>query len=147
MAAKTEQNYANHRRYVPLYHFVLTLLLLISLGSSVTLLYRAWSRGSGRLATGLLFLLVICAIISSFYLRTFALKAQDRAIRAEENLRHYVHHGSLLDPRLTTRQIIGLRFAPDDEFGALARRAAEEGLSEDQIKREVGSWRADHYRV
>jgi hypothetical protein len=75
------------------------------------------------------------------------LKAQDRAIRAEENLRHYVMTGKLLDPKLTVRQIIGLRFASDQEFVELAGRAVEENLSEDAIKKAVKNWRADTYRV
>ena len=57
------------------------------------------------------------------------------------------HARSTLDPRLTVRQIIGLRFACDDEFAALARRAVEQGLSEDAIKREIKVWRADTYRA
>jgi hypothetical protein len=77
----------------------------------------------------------------------FANKAQDRAIRAEENLRYFVLTGKLLDPRLSVRQIIGLRFASDAEFVALAQRAADERLSEDAIKRSVKNWRADLYRV
>jgi hypothetical protein len=55
--------------------------------------------------------------------------------------------GKLLDSRLTIRQIIGLRFAGDDEFVALARRAADENLSADDIKKAVKNWRADYYRV
>jgi hypothetical protein len=81
------------------------------------------------------------------FCRMFALKAQDRAIRAEENLRHYVLTGKLLDPKLTVRQVIGLRFAPDAEFVALAQRAAAENLSEDDIKKAVKNWKADTYRV
>ena len=77
----------------------------------------------------------------------FPLKAQDRAIRAEENLRHYVLTGKLLDPKLTVRQIIGLRFASDREFVALAQKAAAESLSEDAIKKAIRNWRADTYRV
>ena len=42
------------------------------------------------------------------------------------------------DPRLTVRQIVELRFASDDEFAALAARAADENLSEDAIKRPSG---------
>lgn len=147
MAHKTEQSYANHRRFVPLYHYVLFLLLLLCLGGSIYMLYRTFTRGSWRLPAAILFVLVIVAIIEGAYLRLFALKAQDRAIRAEENLRHYVLHGELLDPRLDTRQIIGLRFASDEELGPLAKRAAEEGLSEDAIKKAVKSWRPDHYRA
>jgi hypothetical protein len=45
------------------------------------------------------------------------------------------------------RQIIGLRFASDEEFGALAKKAAEEGLSENAIKKSIKTWRADTYRV
>jgi hypothetical protein len=52
-----------------------------------------------------------------------------------------------LDSRLTIRQIIGLRFAPDDEFVALAKKAVEENLSEDEIKRAVKNWKGDYYRV
>ena len=145
--AEKPQTYANHRRFVPGYHFVLTLLVVLALGGTVWNLYRALLRGSGRLVAASLLLLAICALLEGAYLRLFALKAQDRAIRAEENLRHFALHGALLDPRLTTRQVIGLRFASDGEVGELARRAAEEGLSEDAIKRAVKEWREDRYRV
>ena len=82
-----------------------------------------------------------------FFARLFPLKAQDRAIRAEEQLRHYVMTGKLLDARLTVRQIVALRFASDGEFVTLAQRAVDQGLSEDAIKKEVKHWRADTYRV
>jgi hypothetical protein len=48
---------------------------------------------------------------------------------------------------LTIRQIIGLRFALGDEFVALAKRAVEENLSEDDIKKAVKNWKGDYYRV
>jgi Family of unknown function (DUF6526) len=147
MTQSTDQNYANHRQFVPLYHGMLTLIGLVALVGSVALLYRTFQAGHGRLAAGCIFLLVVIGILEGYFLRAFALKAQDRAIRAEENLRHYVLQGRLLDPRLTIRQIIGLRFACDDELGPLAQRAAEEELSENEIKKSVGSWRADGYRV
>jgi hypothetical protein len=141
------QTYANHRRFVPLYHFVLTLLVLLTIGGALVNAYRAYLRDSGRLVAALILLLAVCALLEGAYLRIFALKAQDRAIRAEENLRHFALYGSLLDSRLDTRQIIGLRFASDAEFGPLAQRAAEEKLSEDAIKKAIKEWRADHYRV
>jgi len=142
-----DQNYAKHRQFVPLYHFVLTLLVLLALGGSLYNVYRAWGRGSGRGEAVLIFVLVVIAFLEGFFLRVFALKAQDRAIRAEENLRHFALYGSLLDPKLDIRQVIGLRFAADEEFGDLAKRAAEEGLSENAIKKAVKSWRGDYYRV
>ena len=141
------QTYANHRRFVPLYHFVLTLLVMLSIAGALANVYGAFLRGSGRIAAAVILLLAICALIEGAYLRLFALKAQDRAIRAEENLRHFALHGSLLDPRLDTRQVIGLRFASDAELGTLAQRAAEEKLSENAIKKAVKEWREDHYRV
>lgn len=141
------QNYGNHRRFVPLYHFVLTGLVLVTLLGSIYNLYRAFARGAGRGEAGLVFLIVVMVFISGAYLRIFALKAQDRAIRAEENLRYFAMQGALLDPRLDIRQIVGLRFASEEEFVALAQRAAEEGLSENEIKKAVKTWRADTYRV
>ena len=64
-----------------------------------------------------------------------------------ENLRHFALTGKLLDPRLTIKQIIGLRFASDGEFVELARKAADENMPLDTIKKSVKNWRADHDRV
>jgi hypothetical protein len=86
-------------------------------------------------------------MLIALFARTFALKAQDRAIRAEEQLRHYVLTGKLLDPRLTVKQIVGLRFASNEEFVALAQRAADQSLSPKDVKQAVKNWRADNYRV
>lgn len=79
-------------------------------------------------------------------MRAFPARVQDRSIRAEENLRHYVLAGKLLDPRLKISQIVALRFAPDEEFVDLVKCAAEEGLSNDAIKKEIKAWKADHHR-
>ncbi len=142
-----EQDYKTHRRFVVGYHFVLSLIVLAALVGAVILAYRAFGAGSGRLQALVLLALAVAAALLFWYCRIFPLKAQDRAIRAEEKLRHYVLTGQLPDARINVRQYVGLRFAPDGEFPELARRAAEEGLSEDAIKRAVGSWRADTYRV
>jgi hypothetical protein len=141
------QNYANHRRFVPPFHFFLVPLLMLTLGGSITNLCLSWGDHSRIYSASLILVLSLCMLILAPFSRMFALKAQDRAIRAEENLRHYVLTGKLLDPKLTVRQIIGLRFAPDAEFLDLARRAAAENLSEDDIKKAVKNWKADTYRV
>ena len=143
----TAQNYANHRKFVFGFHGVLFGLLLVTLIGCGVNLWKSIGDHQRVYSASLLMVLTGCILMLSFFCRIFALKAQDRAIRAEENLRHYVMTGKLLDPRLTVRQIIGLRFASDDEFPALVKRAAEEGLSEDAIKRAVKNWRADLYRV
>ena len=79
--------------------------------------------------------------------RTYALKAQDRAIRAEEQLRHFMLTGKPFDSRLNIRQIIALRFASDEELPALAKKAAEENLRSKEIKQQIKHWRADNYRI
>jgi len=87
-------------------------------------------------------LLVIGSLV-----RTYALKAQDRAIRAEENLRHFILTGKPFDSRLNIRQIIALRFASDEELPTLAKKAAEENLRSKEIKQQIKDWRADNYRI
>lgn len=142
-----EQNYDNHTKLVPVFHFgVMPVLLLTLIGSGVNL-YYSWGDHARFYSAALLVVLTISVMMVALFARLFALKAQDRAIRAEENFRHYLLSGKTLDPRLTVRQIIGLRFAPDAEFVELAAKAAEEGTSEDAIKKSVKNWKADHYRV
>jgi hypothetical protein len=130
-----------------MYHFVLFTLLLVTLIGSCVNLYKSFGDHQRIYSASLLVAVSIALILVHIFTRVFALKAQDRAIRAEENLRHFVMAGKLLDPRLTIRQIIGLRFAPDEEFLELAKKAADENLSEDAIKKAVKNWRGDYYRV
>lgn len=142
----SHQDYASHRKWVPLYHFFLSLLVLAILIGSVVNVVK--SSGSASFYSATLLLAVAAALVLViFYMRAFPLKAQDRAIKAEENLRCYVRTGKLLDPRLTVRQIIGLRFASDDEYEALAEKAVRDQLGEDDIKKSISNWRSDDYRV
>jgi hypothetical protein len=141
------QNYANHRQVAPAFHYVLLPLLLLTLIGSIVNLCLSFGDHERLYNASLIVVLTVCLILTTFLSRIFALKAQDRAIRAEENLRHYAVTGKLLDPRLDIKQIIALRFASDGEFVDLARRASEQKLSPDDIKRAVKDWRADLYRV
>ena len=141
------QTYETHRRYVPLYHFVALTLIIVTLVGSIVNLMASLGNHQRIYSASLLVAVCVILLLMYFFVRSFAMKAQDRAIRAEENLRHFARTGTLLDPRLTMRQIIGLRFASDEEFLDLSRRAADEGLTEDQIKRAVRSWRPDHDRA
>jgi len=143
----TVQNYSNHRRLVPMFHGVLFGLLVVTLIGALVNLYKSFGDHQRLYSASLIVVLDVCMLMLFAFCRIFALKAQDRAIRAEENLRHFVLTGKLLDPRLTIRQIIGLRFASDGEFVQLATRAAEENMPEDTIKQAVKNWRADTYRV
>ena len=145
--ADAQQSYKNHAQIVFLYHRVLTLVLLLILIGSIVNLNKSWGDSTRFYSASLIVALTVAAMLLFIFVRTFPLKAQDRAIRAEEQLRHYVLSGKLLDSRLTMRQIVALRFASDAEFVALAQRAADQSLSPDAIKRDVKQWRADTYRV
>ena len=139
------QNYANHARFVPLYHFFTVIGTLVLLIGSIVNLYKSSSANLYD-ATLIVFGSLLLTLIA-FYARVFALKAQDRAIKAEENFRHYVLTGKILDKKLTVRQIIGLRFASDEEFPELAKKAAADNMSEKEIKKAIKNWKGDHYRV
>jgi len=145
--ADVQQSYKNHAQIVFLYHRVLTLVLLLILIGSIVNLNKSWGDSTRFYSASLIVALTVAAMLLFIFARTFPLKAQDRAIRAEEQLRHYVLTGKLLDSRLTMRQIVALRFASDAEFVALAQRAADQSLSPDAIKRDVKQWRPDTYRV
>ena len=141
------QTFANHRQVVPAFHLIMLPVLLLTLIGSVVNLVMSWGDHERLYSAALIIVLTICLMMTAILGRVFALKAQDRAIRAEENLRHFVMTGKLLDPRLGIRQVIGLRFAPDGEFVALAQRAADKGMTESEIKKAVNHWRADEYRA
>lgn len=147
MADSSPQSYASHRRFVPGYHVALASLVLVTFIGSCVNLYQSIGDHQRLYSASLIVAITVIAMLLMYFVRAFALRAQDRAIRAEEQLRHYVLTGKLLDPRLTVRQIVGLRFASDEEFAALARRAADEQLPPDTIKRSIRAWRPDLYRV
>ena len=142
-----EQNYSNHHRYVPGYHFLLLFLVLLALGCSLFFLVRSYMHGIDRVSSTVVFICVVDIMLLYLYTRQFPVKAQDRAIRAEENLRHFVLTGKLLDARLTMSQIVALRFACDGELAELANRAVVENMSNGSIKKAIKSWKADKDRV
>src|SRR5512147_84421 len=141
----SEQNFKNHGRYIFLWHIVTPLaILFVLIGSIITFIH---SDGNLRHASIMLIVISLILLILFWYARSFALKAQDRAIRAEENLRHFILTGKPFDSRIRMSQVIALRFAPDEEFVELAKKAVEKNLSQKEIKQEIKNWKADHYRV
>ena len=143
----SEQNFSNHTRLVAPFHFVLLPALLFGVVGSFVNLRQSMGDHQRLYSASLIVLVTIGLVPLALYARQFALKAQDRAIRAEENLRHFVLTGRLLDTRLSLRQIVALRFAADAEFVALAQKAAASGMSARDIKKAVTDWRADHDRA
>lgn len=140
-----EQNFKNHAKMVPGFHYVgLLSILALLIGSFINLCHSA---PENLYSASLICLIAFIAAILWAYTRLFSLKAQDRAIRAEENLRYYVMTGKLFPQELTVQQIIALRFASDAEFIALVDKAVKEGLTNKEIKLAIQNWKADYYRV
>ena len=141
----TPQNFKNHSRLLIGWHGVTALLLLALVVFSIINLCHVSYETHFTAALIMLITIILCFIF--WFARVFALKAQDRAIRAEESLRHFALTGKLLDSRLRIGQVIALRFAADEEFATLAKKAAEENLSSKAIKQAIVSWKADYHRV
>lgn len=142
-----DQNYGNHKQYVTAFHKILFPLVAATFVGSLVNLYKSMDVEGALYSASLISALSLAVLILMFLARIFPLKAQDRAIRAEENLRHYVLTGKLIDPRLSMLQVVALRFAPDAELPELARKAADQGLSPNDIKLAIKTWKGDHYRV
>ena len=150
MAEKMPQTFANHTKLVPLFHYVVLPIFLINL---ILAIYRMATGFSFETAWGAVVANhTACALILiGFFVRVFALGAQDRVIRLEERLRM---HGLLPDdlkPRIndfTMDQLAALRFASDDELPALARKVVDDSIGDRKtIKQLVVSWRADYQRL
>lgn len=139
------QNFQNHVRYVPGYHYVTLGAVLAFIGGATVHLFRATPENIYGAA--LLVLAGFILFMVAFYARVFALRAHDKAIRAEEKLRYYILTGKPIDERLRMGQIIALRFASDEELVALAKRAVDEQLSAKDIKQAIRNWRPDYYQV
>ena len=145
MAEKSPQNLANHARYDPMFHFFVLPVFLITFLASFVFLVRHPNIHSGWFVV-----VTFAALIAAFKIRVYALKVQDRVIRLEERLRLAAlspesQHSQIA--RLTETQLIGLRFASDEEVSALAQRAVAENLSCADIKKAVTNWRPDYWRV
>ena len=141
------QTYSNHRRFHPMYHYVILGTLTGVLVLTAERLVMAVMHSTGRMDAFILFCLTLATLLGFFYSRSFALRAQDRAIRAEENFRHFILTGKPLDSSLKMGQIIALRFASDEEFPALAIKAASGNMKADDIKQAIKNWKGDYYRA
>jgi len=139
------QSLKNHARLDRSYHVLLFATYVANLIYAGFHLYRQPS-----LSSGWYLVLSLVVAVPLIKLRTYPLKVQDRVIRLEEQLRLQAlapqeWHTEIY--RLTEDQLIGLRFAADDEVVELARQALEHNLDRKQIKERIRSWRADDWRV
>ncbi|HEX2600954.1 MAG TPA: DUF6526 family protein [Gemmatimonadaceae bacterium] len=140
------QTRASHRRFIPAWHFFVLPILGINVVVTAVRLARAPSLGNAWVV-----IVAIALLLGIFFSRSMPLRAQDRVIRLEEQLRL----DRILPPdlraridELTPEQFIGLRFAPDEEVSELTGRSLSGELkTRTDIKRAIQNWRADHFRV
>jgi hypothetical protein len=146
MNMTTTQNFANHTRWHPPFHFFVLPVMVINFFWSVVVFVKAPERNSGWWIVVSLALLML-----TFFVRTNSLRVQDRIIRLEEKLRYQ----GILSPALaqqasalTPGQICALRFAGDDELEALFHQVVSGKITRPRdIKQAIQNWRADTFRV
>ena len=145
MSNSQPQSFKNHARFDPPFHFVLLFVFLANLIISIVYVvkhpgfYSAWYV-----------VLSVAAILALLKMRLYPLKVQDRVIRLEERMRLQAlapteWHTQIY--RLSEDQLIGLRFAADDEVVELAKQALEHNLTRKEIKERIKDWRPDYWRV
>lgn len=141
-----KQDFSNHTRWVPAFHFVAFPILLVNAGWAI---YRLF--GDVSFEAGLNVLVAFALLITLFLARVFALKAQDRVIRLEMRLRMRELLPADLQGRInefTVPQMVGLRFAGDGELPALARKVLDENITgATPIKELITDWQGDYDRV
>ena len=139
------QNLKNHGKIDPPFHMVFFTVLVVNLVMAISFTIHHFNVFSAWLV-----IISIAVFIPWVKMRTYPLKVQDRVIRLEERIRLQSlapaeWHTQIY--RLTEDQLIGLRFAADDEVVELAKQALEANLSRKQIKERIKSWRADNWRI
>jgi uncharacterized protein DUF6526 len=145
MAKNVPQNFANHRRFVPLYHFVIFAVFAVNVVWSLIQLFRSPSW-----TTALNFAVAASLLVLFFFTRLFPLTVQDRLIQLEMRLRLK----KILPPDLQSRileldkdQLIALRFASDAELPDLVREALTNDIHDrDTIKKKIKNWQGDYLR-
>ena len=146
MSTPPVQSAANHARMVPGFHYVT---------GGFTLVYVVWSMwhaASTRTLDAHFQMLGAFGLLGTYwYTRAFPLKAQDRVIRLEEQLRLALLLPDDLRARikeLSARQLIAIRFASDAEVPDLVRWVLSERITDTKlIKQRIVSWREDTHRV
>jgi Family of unknown function (DUF6526) len=142
------QSYKNHGRVDPPIHFFVFPALFVNLGVAIYIAvhFRHEYPYLGHWSIVFALALLVLAVKT----RINDLKLQDRLIRLEERLRIASLIPSNELPHineLTTRQLIALRFASDQELPALVHTTLTQNLEPKAIKQAITNWRADDHRV
>jgi hypothetical protein len=143
----TEQNFENHGKIVPVFHFFAIPVFVTNFVWSLFRLKQLEFSFAGIFGV----ILAAALVILVFEARLFALAVQDRVIRLEERLRYAQVLPADLQARaeeLSTGQIVALRFACDAELPALMRRVLDEKLVQRKaIKQLIKTWKPDYQRA
>lgn len=143
-----KQQYSNHKRYYAPHHFVLlpALVALIFIGAA-----NSYRSKENSLSWLLFTITIACVLYLAVMIRQhYALGNQNRIVRLEFKLRYFELFGkrsAAVEKQLSFDQIAALRFANDEEFVELLRKALQDDLTGDEIKRAVRDWQADNERV
>lgn len=145
MSNQQGQSFKKHGRFDPPYHFFLTFIFIANV-----VIATIYAVHHSCFDSWWLVVLSVAAVVALLRMRQYPLKVQDRVIRLEERLRLQAlapqqWHAQIY--RLTEDQLIGLRFAADDEVVELAKQALEHNWNRKQIKERIKSWRPDYWRV
>ena len=139
-----EQSFASHAHH-PVPTYVASVFTLVALVASV----GAWALGWRTLELAVVALACAAAVFVSMS-RLYTTRLQDRIIMLEMKVRCAEILPAGQDARLGelgAKQIAALRFASDEELGALLDRAVREKLPPTEIKRAIRRWRPDHLRT
>lgn len=143
----SEQNFSNHTKFVPAFHFFVLPVMFLNVGWAV----MRWKHTLWSMDGAVGVLTSVALLVGFLTARLFAVTVQDRVIRLEERLRFE----KLLPADLQARfsefdrgQLVSLRFASDAELPSLARKVLDEKITQRKvIKQQIKNWRADHLRA
>lgn len=146
MAKSEPQTFANHRRFLPVYHVVLFVIFSANVITALVKLVRQASYD-----TALAFGVAAALLVLFYYAREFPVRVQDRVIRAEMRARLQSVLPADLRGRideLNPDQFVALRFASDAEMADLVREVLTNKIvNRDEIKRRIKKWEPDDFRV
>jgi len=148
MTPPKQQTLKNHASFDPAYHAFGSIAILANL--IIGIIFVVLSLHAQLLLSIWILVLSVALLILFIRLRTYPLKIQDRIIRLEERLRLDALLAESMRrriPELTEDQLIGLRFASDDEIPELVQAALDQHLTRKQIKEKIQNWRPDHFRI
>lgn len=142
------QNYKNHIRFYPLHHFVFYPIMLLLIVGAIYFGFQG--KENVLIWIFIVIILIVTVFLSTMMRQHYALTLQDRIVRLEMRYRYFslTHERlELIEHQLRDSQLFALRFAPDEELPNLVKKAIEENLSGNRIKKNIVNWFPDNNRV